>query len=340
MKNVLVKFSVAISAVAVVLSGCSVSSDEEPPIQKETSISFEHKDKKNADDEKQSGKQKETKKPSKKTKEPAPAKKKAPVKKSSAQKQLDKLKVAKESTAEYERSYFKHWTTVGNTGCDTRATVLKAESKKKVSVKNGCTVKTGSWVSSYDGVKFTNASKIDIDHMVPLNETWRSGAYKWDANTREAYANDLGYKNTLIAVSASSNRQKSDKDPSDWMPSQNKCQYVANWISVKTRWSLTVDKTEKSFLTKTVKGCKGLKVDSVKKAKIVKGSVPKSNNKDTSKSKDKSTSSKPKKTGSKTDPRYTTCTAAKKDGYGPYKKGKDPEYKWYTDRDKDGMACE
>jgi hypothetical protein len=42
----------------------------------------------------------------------------------------------------------------------------------------------------------------------------------------------------------------------------------------------------------------------------------------------------------KNDPRFVTCTAAKKAGYGPYRRGTDAEYAWYQDRDKDGIACE
>ncbi|MFI1993903.1 excalibur calcium-binding domain-containing protein [Actinoplanes sp. NPDC020271] len=41
-----------------------------------------------------------------------------------------------------------------------------------------------------------------------------------------------------------------------------------------------------------------------------------------------------------TDPRFGTCKAAKKAGYGPYTKGVDPEYAWYRDADKDGVVCE
>lgn len=53
----------------------------------------------------------------------------------------------------------------------------------------------------------------------------------------------------------------------------------------------------------------------------------------------------PVKTSSKppaptNDPRYGTCAEAKSHGYGPYYKGKDPEYYWYIDRDKDGIVCE
>jgi hypothetical protein len=42
----------------------------------------------------------------------------------------------------------------------------------------------------------------------------------------------------------------------------------------------------------------------------------------------------------KNDPRFATCAAAKKAGYGPYRRGIDPEYGWYQDRDMDGVVCE
>ncbi|GGQ29424.1 hypothetical protein GCM10010187_52750 [Actinomadura coerulea] len=40
------------------------------------------------------------------------------------------------------------------------------------------------------------------------------------------------------------------------------------------------------------------------------------------------------------DPRFGTCKEANAHGYGPYVKGTDPEYHWYTDRDQDGIDCE
>ena len=41
-----------------------------------------------------------------------------------------------------------------------------------------------------------------------------------------------------------------------------------------------------------------------------------------------------------TDPRFGTCKEAKANGYGPYVRGRDVEYNWYTDRDGDGIVCE
>ncbi|MFB9681994.1 excalibur calcium-binding domain-containing protein [Streptosporangium vulgare] len=40
------------------------------------------------------------------------------------------------------------------------------------------------------------------------------------------------------------------------------------------------------------------------------------------------------------DPRFPTCAAANAAGYGPYRRGTDPEYAWHQDRDGDGVVCE
>lgn len=44
--------------------------------------------------------------------------------------------------------------------------------------------------------------------------------------------------------------------------------------------------------------------------------------------------------GGGTDPRFGTCGDANDAGYGPYRRGVDPEYDWYRDRDDDGLVCE
>ncbi|MER6523205.1 hypothetical protein ABT246_41220 [Streptomyces sp. NPDC001553] len=65
---------------------------------------------------------------------------------------------------------------------------------------------------------------------------------------REAYANDQNSPdNTLIAVSAASNRSKADKDPAEWLPSDGSyhCTYGAAWVGTKLRWDLAVDENER-----------------------------------------------------------------------------------------------
>jgi hypothetical protein len=157
----------------------------------------------------------------------------------------------------YQRSYFKHWTDANHDGCDTRAEVLKAESTVSVTRNSSCTIMTGKWWSAYDNVWFTAASKLDIDHFVPLSEAWKSGAFKWTSIRREAFANDLGYALSLIAVSSGTNRSKGDQDPESWMPPSRTywCTYAATWVAVKYRWVLTVDSGEKTQLRSILNGC-------------------------------------------------------------------------------------
>ena len=52
---------------------------------------------------------------------------------------------------------------------DTRAEVLIASSTGRVHMrKNGCSVDRGKWFDPYTGKTFTQASDVDIDHLVPL----------------------------------------------------------------------------------------------------------------------------------------------------------------------------
>jgi hypothetical protein len=155
------------------------------------------------------------------------------------------LKVAPESRTGYVRTKFKHWVGVGD-GCDSRKAVILSEAVIKPVVEKGCVIKGGEWFSIYDNVKITDAGKLDVDHMVPLAEAWDSGASAWDDKKRELYANDQTDARHLIAVTGASNRSKSDRDPAEWMPTNEKykCQYIMNWVSIKIRWSLSVDEKE------------------------------------------------------------------------------------------------
>ena len=93
--------------------------------------------------------------------------------------------------------------------------MLIAESISPVGFKTskGCRVVSGSWDDPYSGKTIINATKLDIDHMVPLKEAHESGAANWSRERKRAYANDLDYPDTLIAVDRRLNRQKGAKDP-------------------------------------------------------------------------------------------------------------------------------
>ena len=157
--------------------------------------------------------------------------------------------VAQDYQGSYSRSAFKHWIDADRDGCDTRSEVLIAEATVKPTVGKKCALTGGKWLSPYDGKFTTKASELDIDHLVPLAEAWRSGAWAWTAKQRQDYANDLGDKRALIAVTLTSNRSKSDNDISVWTPKLDLCGYTRSWIAIKIRYSLTYDAEEAKAIT-------------------------------------------------------------------------------------------
>lgn len=120
----------------------------------------------------------------------------------------------------------------------------------------GCTITTGRWRSVYDGKILTTGRSADIDHIVPLAESWRSGANAWTAQRRERFANDLR-EPQLIAVSASSNRSKGDSPPQEWKPPRRAiwCLYSRWWIDVKTTYRLTVTPPKRRALRVMLRTC-------------------------------------------------------------------------------------
>ncbi|MFB6616017.1 HNH endonuclease family protein [Streptomyces sp. NPDC056367] len=172
-----------------------------------------------------------------------------------ARTQLAGLKVAPVGTmAGYSREKFTHWAQQGNK-CDTREVVLKRDGTD-VTQDAECRAVSGTWKSLYDGVVVTDAGKMDIDHMVPLAEGWRSGAAGWDAARRKAFANDLTHPQ-LLAVTAASNRSKGDQSPGLWQPPDRSswCQYGRAWTTVKSTYGLTVTEPEKKMLTTMLDTC-------------------------------------------------------------------------------------
>ncbi|MET9467138.1 HNH endonuclease family protein [Streptomyces sp. NPDC006544] len=172
-----------------------------------------------------------------------------------ARTQLAALKVAPPGTMSgYSRAKFTHWAEQGDK-CDTREVVLQRDGKG-VARDAECKAVSGTWKSLYDGVVVTEAAKMDIDHMVPLAEGWRSGAAGWDAAKRKAFANDLTHPQ-LLAVTASSNRSKGDQSPDLWQPPSKDawCQYGRAWTTVKSAYGLTATEPEKKMLATMLDTC-------------------------------------------------------------------------------------
>ncbi|MEI7055182.1 HNH endonuclease family protein [Nocardioides sp. CCNWLW239] len=167
--------------------------------------------------------------------------------------------------AAYERSVFGgSWTDSDGNGCNQRDDVLLRDAVEVRTRPQGrCDhdVIAGTWIDPYTGrrLAFTDlkeprqAQAIQIDHVVPLAEAWRSGASEWEAERRRAFANDL---DNLLAVDGPTNMSKSDDDPAGWRPRKAfQCAYATRWIETKAHWSLAIDDSERRALGEMLGYC-------------------------------------------------------------------------------------
>jgi hypothetical protein len=265
------------------------------------------------------------------------------------------LTIAPDQLSGYERTLFNHWIDADKDKCDTRKEVLIQEAVVAPKLSSGCVFNGGKWISSYDGLTTSDYSTLDIDHMVPLSEAWRSGAWKWSPAQREAFANDLTDPRALVAVTASLNRQKSDQDPSTWLPPVDKCTYVSNWIAIKVRYSLTVDTAEANALTTIIATCNitSITAFSIPAYAITAGitpvtlsspsAIPSSVESTPAPTMSPSKKPVPKVKKIKKAVKYSSCAKAKAAGVTPIVRSKNKTLYALNkalDRDKDGVACE
>jgi hypothetical protein len=172
--------------------------------------------------------------------------------------QPDTGEPAESSAVPYDRDLYGDWIDTDGDCQDTRQEVLIAESLIPVQFDSvGCNVVSGQWLDPYTGQIFTDPSDLDIDHVVPLAEAHRSGASHWLPQLRTQFANDLLFPGSLIAVSASANRSKGDRDPADWLPPNPafQCDYVRAWVMAKGYWGLVMDDRERSTVYYVLAGC-------------------------------------------------------------------------------------
>lgn len=191
---------------------------------------------------------------------PAPPKTKTPQQKPQPRPTSTQKQETQSNVGKYSRSAFKHWIPQGRLKCwNTRDEVLARQgtslvfidgNKRRVGKNNACAIVEGKWLEPYKGKTLTNPRALDIDHIVPLSYAWSHGADKWDSGKREKFANDID--NNLLAVDASANREKGDKGPSRWMPSNKKyqCEYGNRFKKVIDMYGLRIDKQDLTAINK------------------------------------------------------------------------------------------
>lgn len=94
----------------------------------------------------------------------------------------------------------------------------------------------------YTGIIITDPSKIDFDHIIPLQYTFYHGGYAWDDDKKNTYSYDFDIG---VDVSQSSNRSKGAAGPSEWLPSENKDDYCYTWFVIANEYDISM--TEKDI---------------------------------------------------------------------------------------------
>jgi Protein of unknown function (DUF1524)/Excalibur calcium-binding domain len=242
----------------------------------------------------------------------------------------------------YDRANFgQAWADVDRNGCDTRNDVLRRDLKAYTlkAGTNGCLVLKGTLHDPYTGrsIAFVRGQstsiEVQIDHVVALSDAWQKGAQSWSKAKRTAFAND---SLNLLAVDGPTNGSKGDGDAATWLPpvKSNRCAYVARQEAVKLKYGLWMTNAERTAVARILSTCPSQKLPVATAFKLGGGTLA------PAPAPRPSTTTTTKTSFPGTDPRYGTCTEAKRHGLGPYYQGRDPEYDWYYDRDHDGIVCE
>lgn len=158
------------------------------------------------------------------------------------------------------RDFGPAWHDVDGNGCDTRNDIL-ARDLDAVTFEPGtgsCVVAGGGLVDPYTGNQLvfsrSDASAVQIDHLVPLHAAWTLGAWAWDRTRRLAFAND---PRNLVAVDGPTNMAKSDLLADRWRPPDERihCVYAINTVEVHAAYELGLTGSERRALAAMLRRC-------------------------------------------------------------------------------------
>lgn len=156
---------------------------------------------------------------------------------------------------EYKRSDWRHWSDFDRDCRDTRAETLIASSMAGVIFVDdkACTVLSGIWFDPYTGKLFTIARSLDLDHVIPLHYASEQGGWRWDSLTKKLFAND---PENLLLVSATENRSKGSKGPSEYLPAAAyHCVYAQRWRMLSNKYELTLKAKDERTIEEILSTC-------------------------------------------------------------------------------------
>ena len=149
----------------------------------------------------------------------------------------------------YNRKDWRHWIDEDGDCQNTRAEVLISQSQVSVefATSRDCRVIKGSWIGRLTGVLLSDASDVDIDHVIPLSYAHRHGGFSWSPSKKKQFAND---PLNLLPTYDIENRRKSDKGPSEYLPSDKDlaCAYIKRWQAIRIKYDLNIAPDDKVII--------------------------------------------------------------------------------------------
>lgn len=155
----------------------------------------------------------------------------------------------------YDRAEFRERLDLDGDCIDTRHEVLIEEATGPVEMDDGeCYVTEGEWYDPFTDQTFTSPRDLQVDHVVALADAWYSGAWRWDAERREAFANDTA---NLNAIEGDENQRKSAWGPADYAPANedHRCAYLEQYARVKVKWALAITQRDFAALEEGLTAC-------------------------------------------------------------------------------------
>ncbi len=170
---------------------------------------------------------------------------------------LDELPVkGRAAKTGYARSEFgSGWGKIQ--GCSVREVILYRDMTNTV-LKDECKVQSGVLQDPYTGREIlfdrSNASAVQIDHVVALSDSWQKGAQLLSKQRRVELAND---PLNLLASDGPANMKKGDSDAASWLPPNKafRCQYIERQVAVKYKYELWVTEAEGMAMRKVLATC-------------------------------------------------------------------------------------
>ncbi len=137
----------------------------------------------------------------------------------------------------------------------TRQEMLVLTNRGEIRFTNprNCVVRTGEWLDEYTGKIFTVATKMNLDHVIPLMYAHTHGGDRWDPGKKLQFAND---PLNLMLVERREIRRKSERGPDRYLPREGfQCEYVRLWRAIADRYDLVLENKDKNAIILILREC-------------------------------------------------------------------------------------